>query len=101
MTTFPASNGQPAIAWTGRARRLRGGRARSKPLRDAGKLCHAEAMFMRRGTTGGSALARVRWELEIEQNWKRNPTFYIDQTLGSVYTLLLPPPPFAEDCQRA
>jgi len=42
----------------------------------------------------GSALARVRWELDIEQGWKRNPLFYIDQTLGAMYLLLLPPPPF-------
>ena len=44
----------------------------------------------------GSAVARVRWELSIEQSWKRNPEFYVDQTLGSVYLLLLPPPPFSE-----
>ncbi len=43
----------------------------------------------------GSAIARVRWELAIEQNWKRNPGFYVDQTLGSVFVLLLPPPPFS------
>ena len=42
----------------------------------------------------GSALARVRWEFDIAQGWKRNPLFYVDQTLGSVYALLLPPPPF-------
>jgi uncharacterized protein (DUF885 family) len=44
----------------------------------------------------GSAVARVRWELSIEQSWKRNPEFYVDQTLGSVFLLLLPPPPFSE-----
>jgi uncharacterized protein (DUF885 family) len=48
----------------------------------------------------GSAIFRVRWELEIEQNWKRNPCFYVDQTLGSVFVLLLQPPPFAEDRQQ-
>jgi uncharacterized protein (DUF885 family) len=42
----------------------------------------------------GSALARVRWELDIQQGWKRNPMFYVDQTLGAMYLLLLPPPPF-------
>jgi len=42
----------------------------------------------------GSALARVRWELDIEQGWTRNPMFYVDQTLGAMYLLLLPPPPF-------
>jgi hypothetical protein len=48
----------------------------------------------------GSAIARVRWELAIEQTWKRNPEFYVDQTLGSVYLLLLPPPPFSEARQE-
>ena len=49
----------------------------------------------------GSALARVRWELSIEQSWKRNPQFYVDQTLGSVFILLLQPPPFSESRQQA
>ncbi len=48
----------------------------------------------------GSAVARVRWELSIEQSWKRNPQFYVDQTLGSVFILLLPPPPFSESRQQ-
>jgi uncharacterized protein (DUF885 family) len=48
----------------------------------------------------GSALARVRWELAIQQNWKRDPEFYVDQTLGSVFILLLPPPPFSDARQR-
>jgi uncharacterized protein (DUF885 family) len=48
----------------------------------------------------GSALARVRWELSIEQSWKRNPQFYVDQTLGSVFLLLLQPPPFSESRQQ-
>jgi uncharacterized protein (DUF885 family) len=42
----------------------------------------------------GSALARVRWELEILQRWRHNPYFYVDQTLGSIFEPLLPPPPF-------
>jgi hypothetical protein len=48
----------------------------------------------------GSAIARVRWELVIEKNWQRDPEFYVDQTLGSVYVLMLPPPPFSEARQR-
>jgi Bacterial protein of unknown function (DUF885) len=48
----------------------------------------------------GSALARVRWELAIQKNWQRDPAFYVQQTLGSVYVLLLPPPPFSEDRQQ-
>ncbi len=42
----------------------------------------------------GSALARVHWELDITRNWQRNPTFYVDQTLGAVLLRLLQPPPF-------
>ena len=48
----------------------------------------------------GSAIARVRWELSIEQNWKRDPVFYVQQTLGSVFILLLQPPPFSEARQQ-
>lgn len=48
----------------------------------------------------GSAVARVRWELSIEEGWKRNPQFYVDQTLGSVVLLLLQPPPFSEGQQQ-
>ena len=48
----------------------------------------------------GSAVARVRWELAIEQGWKRDPQVYVDQTLGSVFQLLLQPPPFSESRQQ-
>jgi uncharacterized protein (DUF885 family) len=48
----------------------------------------------------GSAIARVRWELAIEQTWKRDPYFYVDQTLTSIYLLLLQPPPFSEARQQ-
>jgi uncharacterized protein (DUF885 family) len=48
----------------------------------------------------GSALARVRWELSVEQSWKRNPEFYVDQTLGAVFVLLLQPPPFSASRQQ-
>ena len=42
----------------------------------------------------GWSQARVHWELHIQQGWKRNPSFYVEQTLGAMYVLLLPPPPF-------
>jgi uncharacterized protein (DUF885 family) len=42
-----------------------------------------------------SALARVRWELDVERGWERNALFYVDQSLGAVYDRLLPPPPFS------
>ncbi len=48
----------------------------------------------------GSAISRVHWELNIEQGWKRNPLFYVDQTLGSIFVLLLPPPPFEAQRQQ-
>ncbi|MFC4056158.1 DUF885 family protein [Actinomadura syzygii] len=41
-----------------------------------------------------SALARVHWELDLLSGWRRNPCFYIDQSLIPVFNLLLPPPPF-------
>lgn len=42
----------------------------------------------------GSVLARVRWELDILRSWQRDPSFYVDQTLGVVFDALLQPPPF-------
>lgn len=48
----------------------------------------------------GSAIARVRWELSVQQTWRRDPEFYIDQTLGSIYVLLLQPPPFTPARQQ-
>ena len=42
----------------------------------------------------GSALSRVRWELEINPRWKRDPTFYLDQTLTALLEALVQPPPF-------
>jgi hypothetical protein len=44
----------------------------------------------------GSALARVRWELDVNRRWERDPAFYIDQTLTAVHDLLAIPPPFSE-----
>jgi hypothetical protein len=44
----------------------------------------------------GSALSRVHWELDLNRRWQRDPTFYLDQTLTPVLTVLLPPPPFDE-----
>jgi hypothetical protein len=44
----------------------------------------------------GSALARVRWELDVNPRWQRDPTFYIEQTVGALEEEVLPPPPFSE-----
>jgi uncharacterized protein (DUF885 family) len=42
----------------------------------------------------GSALSRVRWELDVNPRWKRDPTFYIDQTLTPVVEALTVPGPY-------
>src|SRR5947209_5749454 len=49
----------------------------------------------------GSALARVRWELDIERGYLRNPGFYVEQSVASVFDELTPPPPFGEARSRA
>jgi len=44
----------------------------------------------------GSAIARVRWELDFNPRWQRDPTFYVEQTMGALQEALMAPPPFAE-----
>ena len=44
----------------------------------------------------GSAIARVRWELDVNPRWQRDPTFYLEQTIGALAEELAPPPPFAQ-----
>ena len=44
-----------------------------------------------------SAIERVYWELEILQTPYRNPLFYVDQTLGSLFELLILSSPFTEN----
>jgi len=39
----------------------------------------------------GSALARVHWELDINPRWKRDPNFYVAQTLTPVVEALTVP----------
>jgi uncharacterized protein (DUF885 family) len=48
----------------------------------------------------GSALARVRWELEINPRWKRDPTFYIEQTLTALTEALTIPAPYDDARSR-
>jgi Bacterial protein of unknown function (DUF885) len=48
----------------------------------------------------GSALARVRWELDINPRWKRDPTFYIEQTLTPLLEWIAVPGPFDERRSR-
>jgi hypothetical protein len=42
----------------------------------------------------GSALARVRWELDISPRWKHDPNFYIAETLTPVAEALTVPGPY-------
>jgi uncharacterized protein (DUF885 family) len=48
----------------------------------------------------GSALARVRWELDINPRWKRDPTFYLEQTLTPLVEALTVPAPYDEARSR-
>src|SRR6266566_1980293 len=48
----------------------------------------------------GSALARVHWELDINPRWKRDPLFYIDQTLTALTEALTVPVPYDEARSR-
>ncbi|HEV7683492.1 MAG TPA: DUF885 family protein [Pyrinomonadaceae bacterium] len=48
----------------------------------------------------GSALARVNWELNVTRGQECNPGFYVDQTLGVLFLLLLKPPPFLDARSR-
>ena len=44
----------------------------------------------------GLALARVRWELDLNRRWERDPEFYVEQTVTPVHELLAIPSPFSE-----
>jgi uncharacterized protein (DUF885 family) len=44
----------------------------------------------------GSALSRVRWELHKNPRWKRDPNFYIEQTLTALAEALTIPAPYDE-----
>jgi len=44
----------------------------------------------------GSALSRVRWELDKNPRWKRDPNFYIEQTLTTLAEALTVAPPYDE-----
>ncbi len=48
----------------------------------------------------GSALSRVRWELDINPSWRRDPTFYIGQTVTPIVEALTVPGPYNEAQSR-
>ena len=48
----------------------------------------------------GSALSRVRWELDINPSWRRDPTFYLGQTLTPIVEALTVPAPYDEAQSR-
>src|SRR5438067_2753799 len=48
----------------------------------------------------GSAVSRVRWELDINPRWKRDPNFYVEQTLTALAEALTVPAPYDEARSR-
>jgi len=48
----------------------------------------------------GSALSRVRWELDVNPGWKRDPLFYIGQTLTALAEALTVPAPYDQTRSR-
>jgi hypothetical protein len=44
----------------------------------------------------GSALARIRWELDVNPRWRCDPAFYVEQTVGALQEELMPPAPFSD-----
>jgi Bacterial protein of unknown function (DUF885) len=48
----------------------------------------------------GSALARVQWELDVNPGWKRDPLFYVGQTLTALAEALTVPAPYDETRSR-
>ena len=48
----------------------------------------------------GSALSRVCWELDQNPRWKRDPNFYIEQTLTALVEALTVPTPYDEARSR-
>src|SRR5205823_5691293 len=48
----------------------------------------------------GSALARVRWELDVNPSWRRDPTFYVSQTLTALVEALTVPAPYNDARSR-
>ena len=48
----------------------------------------------------GSVLSRVHWELDVNPRWKRDPNFYIEQTLTAVAEAFTIPAPYDEARSR-
>ncbi|MBZ5646887.1 MAG: DUF885 domain-containing protein [Acidobacteriia bacterium] len=44
----------------------------------------------------GSAIMRVKWELDVLCAWQRNPRFYNAQTIGALFDALIVQPPFGQ-----
>jgi hypothetical protein len=48
----------------------------------------------------GSAIARVRWELDVNPRWQRDPTFYVEQAIDALQEELMPPLPLGDARSR-
>lgn len=80
--------------WSADAVRAQKGRlaafeSRWKALRDAPETVSDRVDYR----LVGSALGRVRWELDHVAAWQRQPQFYLAQALNPIFETLLPPPP--------
>jgi hypothetical protein len=42
----------------------------------------------------------VRWELDVNPRWQRDPAFYVEQTIGALQEAVVPPPPFGDARSR-
>ena len=83
-----------------------------QPLPDSASACRIRAPMEGMRSNGwpvrqmvdyrlmGSALARVRWELDVNPRWQRDPAFYVEQTVGALQEELVPPAPFSDSRSR-
>jgi hypothetical protein len=85
-----------AAAVAARRRELESFAARWRALADPGRPVPGQVDHR----LLGSALQRVRWELDGVRLWRRDPGFYLAQTLGALVDALLPPPPFTAERSR-
>jgi hypothetical protein len=75
---------------------------RWKALEDQSKLAAWQVDYR----LMGSALARVKWELDINARWKRDPNFYVEQTLTPLVEALVIPgvvtanPEYSGNCKK-
>jgi len=70
--------------------------SRTRKLQTGGWLVPQQVDYM----LLGSALARVRWELDVNPRWKRDPNFYIEQTVTPILEDIAVPGPYEDSRSR-